>query len=169
MNIINFLIHKPQISESVFIAQNACVIGRVKIGSESSLWFGTVARGDVESITIGNNTNIQDNSTVHVARDNGPTYIGNNVTIGHNCLIHACILHDNCFVGMASTVMDFAVIEKNAMLGAGSVLTHGKVISSGELWIGVPAKFYRKLTPEEVMHIQTSADNYTKLAKEYLK
>lgn len=168
MNVINFLDHKPQISKYTFIASTALIIGQVKIGEKSGIWFGTVVRGDVESITIGSNTNIQDNSTVHVARDNGPTIIGDNVTIGHNCLIHACILHNNSFVGMSSTVMDFAVIEENAMLGACSMLTSGKIIPSGELWMGVPAKFKRKLTAEEIEHIQVSADNYSELAKEYM-
>lgn len=168
MNVINFLDHKPQISKSSFIAPNAWIIGKVRIEENSSIWFGTIIRGDVESITIGKKTNIQDNSMVHVARKNGPTIIGNNVTIGHNCMIHACILRNNCFVGMSSTVMDFAVIEENSMLGACSLLTNGKKIPSGELWTGIPAKFKRKLNTKEIVHIQVSADNYSALAKKYM-
>lgn len=167
----------PTIDSSAFIAPNAIISGDTKIGKNSSIWFGCTVRGDVESIRIGDNTNIQDNSVIHVTRahhaanktgDKGaPTLIGNNVTVGHGAIIHACIIEDNAFIGMGSIVMDMARVEQYGMLAAGAVLTPGKVIKTGQLWVGNPAKYFRDLTDVEKNYIKTSADNYAELAAEY--
>lgn len=167
MNVIQFCDKRPKISDQSYIAPNAQIIGDVQIDAQASIWFGSVIRGDVEKIVISSGTNVQDNCTIHVNRDNGPTIIGKNVTIGHNCLIHACKLKDFSFIGMSATVMDFAVVEKFGMLAAGSLLTSGKKISSRELWIGSPAKFSRSLTTEEINWIEESAKNYIELSKKY--
>ena len=169
----------PKIHPSVFLAGNTVISGDVKIGENSGIWFGTVIRGDVSTVRIGKNTNIQDNSVVHVTRAHhkqnktgdagGPVVIGDNVTIGHSCIIHACIIEDEAFIGMGSVLMDLARVEKQGMLAAGSVLTPGKVVKSGQLWAGVPAKYFRDMTKEELDYIKISADNYAELAREYLE
>lgn len=176
--IIPYKSFKPDISQNTFIAQNAVIAGNVTISEKTGIWFGCVIRGDVSSVKIGSNTNIQDGTTIHVTRPNhvanktgpegAPTDIGNNVTIGHNCIIHACTIQDSCFVGMGSILMDMSTVETGAMLAAGSVLTPSKIVKSGQLWGGVPARYIRDLTPEETAYIQTSADNYWQLALDYL-
>jgi len=158
----------PTISPGAFIAPGAAVIGDVEIGADSALWFGCVARGDVNTIRIGERTNVQDGTVIHVTRRTGPTIIGNGITIGHGCILHACVLEDDCFVGMRATLMDGAVVEKGAWVAAGALVTENKRIPSGEIWAGSPAKFFRKLTPEETAFIAVSADNYVKHAREYL-
>jgi len=157
----------PRIHQSAFIAPTASVIGDVTIAEGSSLWFGSIVRGDVASIIIGSNTNIQDGSIIHVTRGGGNTVIGNNVTIGHKALLHACTLQDACFIGMGAIILDNTTIETGGMLAAGSLLTSHKIIRKGELWAGNPAKFFRQLTPEESAFILTSAKNYLQLAAEY--
>lgn len=167
----------PTIDNSAFVAPNAIVSGDTKIGKNSSIWFGCSVRGDVCHIRIGDNTNIQDNSVIHVTRPNhianktgaegAPAIIGSNVTVGHNAIIHACIIEDNAFIGMGAIVMDLARVEEYGMLAAGAVLTPHKIVKKGELWVGNPAKFYRNLTEEEKAFIKVSADNYAELAREY--
>lgn len=159
---------KPKISKNVFIAPGSYVIGDVKIGSKSNIWFNTVIRGDVEKIEIGSNTNIQDLTMVHCTTNGHGTQIGSNVTIGHNCVIHDCKIEDNSLIGMSSTVLDGALVKKSSMLAAGSLLTQGKIIETGELWAGKPAKFLRKLTNEEMKFIKKSAVRYYLLSQEYL-
>lgn len=127
---------KPNIHKTAYIAPSSSIIGDVKIGSKSSIWFNTVLRGDVESIKIGNNNNIQDGSVIHTSSFNGPVEIGDNITIGHLSLIHACIIHNNAFIGMSSTIMDYAVIEEYAFVAAGSLVPPKKIIKSKELWMG---------------------------------
>jgi carbonic anhydrase/acetyltransferase-like protein (isoleucine patch superfamily) len=158
----------PIIAHDVFIAQGSFVIGKVEIGSGSSIWFNSVIRGDVADIKIGKNTNIQDGSVIHVSRGGGDTIIGDNVTVGHMALLHACRLMDNCFIGMGAIVMDNAIVEENSYVGAGSMVTNGKIVKEGELWLGRPAKFVRKLTKDEIVYIKTSSNNYVELAKQYL-
>lgn len=157
----------PTIHPDAFIAPGAVVIGDVHIGAFSNIWFGCVIRGDVNSIRIGERTNIQDGTVVHVTRGTGPTTIGSNITIGHNVLLHACTLMDECFVGMHATVMDGAVVERGAMVAAGSLVTYNKRIATGELWAGNPAKLMRPMKPEETAFIPVSAQNYVDLAAEY--
>lgn len=161
--------NKSRIHKSVFVAKGATVTGDTEILENSSIWYGCVIRADVNFIKIGSYTNIQDGTIVHVGSyKGGQTIIGSHVTIGHLCVLHACKLHDNTFVGMGSVVMDNAVMEENSMVGAGSLVTEGKIIKSGQLWTGRPAKYKRDLTKEEIEHIKKSAQNYKDLALEYL-
>ena len=165
----------PQINSNVFIACNSVLIGDVRISNESSIWFNCVLRGDVSHIKIGKNTNIQDGTVIHcnserrdINRPEQPTIIGNGVTIGHSCLLHACMINDYSFIGMNSCIMDEAIIESESFIGAGSLVTNGKIVKSGELWMGRPAKFIRKLSKQEIDEIYISAKNYTKFAQMYL-
>ncbi len=167
----------PDINLESFIACNAIISGDVTIGKNSGIWYGTVIRGDVAKIRIGNYTNIQDNSVVHVTRANhvqnktgdegGPTIIGDYVTIGHSAIIHACNISDYSFIGMGAIIMDLAIIEKYSMVAAGAVVTPGKIVKSGQIWAGNPAKYLRDLTEKERDYIKISAKNYWDLAKEY--
>ena len=158
----------PTIADDAFIAPNAVIIGDVHIGSKSNVWFGCTIRGDVNHIRIGERTNIQDGTVIHVTRKVGPTIIGSGITIGHSALLHACTLEDDCFVGMGATVMDDAVIESNGMLAAGALLTPRKRIESGQLWAGNPASYFRDLKPAEADFIPVSAQNYVELGAEYI-
>uniref|UniRef100_A0ACD5Z0R6 Uncharacterized protein n=1 Tax=Avena sativa TaxID=4498 RepID=A0ACD5Z0R6_AVESA len=161
---------EPRINKDVFVAPSAAVIGDVEIGHGSSIWYGSVLRGDVNSIRIGSGSNIQDNSLVHVAKTNIsgkvlPTIIGSNVTVGHSAILHACTIEDEAFVGMGATLLDGVVVEKHSMVGAGSLVKQNTRIPSGEVWVGNPAKFLRKLTEEEIAFISQSATNYFNLAQ----
>lgn len=159
----------PRIDDTAFIACNSCVVGDVVIGRNVSVWYGVVLRGDVDKILIGEGTNIQDNTVIHTDSEYGQTAIGRFVTVGHGCILHACTVMDRAFVGMGSTVMDRAVMEEDSMLAAGSLLTRGKVIKSGELWAGRPAKLLRKLSVEEMKYLQKSAQSYIELSRKYLE
>ena len=154
---------KPIISESCFIAENAAVVGEVTIGKGSSVWYGTCIRSDMDKTIIGENTNIQENSTVH--NDFGiPTIIGDNVTIGHNCIIHGCTINSNTLIGMGSIILNGAEIGENTIIGAGSLVTQNKKIPSGVLCMGSPAKVVRELTEEEINSIKESAEHYVDMA-----
>ncbi|QGR02889.1 gamma carbonic anhydrase family protein [Ehrlichia ruminantium] len=168
MNIFNYKCIVPNISSEVFVASTAVIIGDVHISMRCSIWYNSVLRGDVGRIVIGMGTNIQDNTVIHVDRNHGDTNIGSMVTVGHGCILHACEIHDYVFVGMGSIIMDNVVIEKNAMIAAGSLVTKGKIVKTGELWAGRPAKFFRMLSNEEIEEISKSADNYIELARDYL-
>lgn len=159
---------RPAISDRAFVAPGAAVIGDVEIGADSGIWFGCVVRGDVNIVRIGERTNIQDGTVVHVTRDTAATIIGSGVTIGHCALLHGCTLEDDCFIGMRATVMDGAVVESGAMVAAGALVTPGKRVPSGQLWAGSPAKVFRDLTAEEKAFFAVSAENYVKHAREYL-
>lgn len=177
-NIIKYRNILPKIDNSSFIADSARISGDVTIGKNSGIWYGTVIRGDVAKIKIGNYSNIQDNSVIHVTRPNhaynktgdagGPTIIGNYVTIGHSAIIHACIIEDYCFIGMGAIIMDLAKIESGAMIAAGAVITSGKIVKSGQIWAGNPGKYLRDLTQKEKDYIKISAENYWELAQEYI-
>ena len=158
----------PIIDETAFIAQNAAVTGDTHIGADSSVWFSVSIRGDVHSVRIGARTNIQDNAVVHVTGEFSGTVIGDEVTIGHSAIIHACTIKDQCLVGMGAIVLDGAVMEPQSMLAAGAMLTPGKTIPSGELWAGSPAKFMRKLSQEELDFFAVSAQNYVDVSRAYL-
>ena len=169
MTIRNFENQKPDIHATTFIDETALVLGEVKIGENCSIWPLTVIRGDVNNIKIGNNTNIQDNSVLHVTHD-GPynpggydLKIGNNVTVGHRVILHGCQIGDSCLIGMGATIMDGVVIESNNLIGAGSLVTPKKHLESGYLWMGSPIRKVRKLTKEEIKSIEYSALNYVKL------
>ncbi len=159
----------PKIDETAFIAPSASIIGDVEVGESTNIWYGCVLRGDVHEIRIGKNTNIQDGTIVHVTTDVAGTYIGDSVTVGHNAILHACTVHDFGFVGMGACVMDNAVIESNAMLAAGALLTPNKRIPSGQLWAGSPAKYMRDLTEKELEYIKWSAPHYVELGQEHKK
>lgn len=163
----HYLSKIPKIHDNSFIAEGAHIVGNVEIAEEVSVWFNCVIRGDVESVSVGKRTNIQDGTIIHVTRNGFPTYIGSNVTIGHRALLHACTLNDYCFIGMGAIVMDRAVVHSHAMIAAGALITPGKIINSGELWAGSPAKFIRRLTDQEIEHIPISANNYVKHMYEY--
>jgi carbonic anhydrase/acetyltransferase-like protein (isoleucine patch superfamily) len=154
----------PVLQDGAWVAPNAAVIGDVVLGPGSSVWYGCVLRGDTNFIRVGARTNIQDGSVVHVNSGAEPTIIGDDVTIGHGCIIHACTLEDGAFVGMGATVLDRAVIEGGGMLAAGALLTPGKRVRRGELWAGSPAKFLRPLGAEEIAAFAMTAPHYSALA-----
>lgn len=157
----------PTIHPTAFIAPGAVVIGDVHIGAYSNIWFGCVVRGDVNYIRIGERTNIQDGTVVHVTRKTGPTTIGSGITIGHSALLHACTLEDNCFIGMGAQVLDDAVVESESMVAAGALVTPKKRVLKGQLWAGNPAKYMRDLTEKDLAFFPVSAENYVQLAAEY--
>ncbi|MFZ2200665.1 MAG: gamma carbonic anhydrase family protein [Leptotrichiaceae bacterium] len=157
---------KPKIHENTFIANSADIIGNVEIFENVSIWFGAVLRGDVEKIVVGKNSNIQDNSTVHT--DFGiPCIIGENVTVGHNVVLHSCNISDNVIIGMGSTILNGAKIAKNCLVGANSLVTHKLEYEEGMLILGNPAKIVRMLTDEEIEHIIKNANHYVENAKRY--
>jgi carbonic anhydrase/acetyltransferase-like protein (isoleucine patch superfamily) len=172
----------PKIDPTAFIAPGAVIIGDVEIGAETSVWFGCVIRGDLNKIRIGARTNIQDGAVIHVASTeefasgskmfsaNGyPALIGDDVTVGHMALLHACVIESGAFIGMKSTVMDGAKVESKAVLAAGALLPSGKIAAAGELWMGSPAKFCRKLTEEDFAQFGSRSGQYVRLAHEYRK
>ena len=165
--VIPFEDKQPVIHPTAWVAPTAIVIGDVEIGEESSVWYHCVLRGDTNIMRVGKRSNIQDGTIVHLNAGAEPTLIGDDVTIGHACIIHACILKDRAFVGMGATVLDRAVIEEGGVLGAGSLLTPGKVVGPNELWTGAPARLVRVLTPEERARFDRTAPNYVALAKRH--
>ena len=170
MQLISFAGKSPIVANDAFIAPGIRIIGDVTIGSQSSIWYNCVLRGDVNRIRIGARSNIQDGTVIHVDSPNGddqglPTIIGDDVLIGHMVMLHGSILHDRAFVGLGSIVMDGCTIETDGMLAAGAMLTPGKVIRAGELWMGRPAKKLRDLTAEEIAGNQIGVAHYVQLAK----
>lgn len=156
----------PEIDESVFVAESADIIGDVKIGKNSSVWYNTVLRGDEYAIRIGENTNIQDGTVVHVGLD-VDTVIGDNVTVGHNALVHGCKIGNNSLVGMGAIVLNGAEIGEFCMIGAGALVTQNKKFPDGMLIIGSPAKAVRELTEEEKQSLIKSADDYCANAQKH--
>ena len=161
------LLEKPVLGSNVYISPTACLIGKIRIGDRSSVWPNVSARGDVNFIEIGRRTNIQDNTVLHV--DVHPLIMGDDVTIGHGCVLHGCNIKERCLIGMGSVVLDGAVIGPDAIVGAGSVVKQGDVIPPGTLYLGVPAKYKRDLSEEDIKSIRTSAEHYSEYAEEYLK
>ena len=156
----------PEIDESVFVAESADIIGDVKIGKNSSVWYNTVLRGDEHAIRIGKNTNIQDGTVVHVGLD-VDTVIGDNVTVGHNALVHGCKIGNNSLVGMGAIVLNGAEIGEYCMIAAGALVTQNKKFPDGVLIMGSPAKVVRELTDEEKQSLIKSADDYYKNAQRH--
>lgn len=159
----------PTIPSEAFVAPNASVIGKVKLGTNSSVWYGAVIRGDVNSVTIGKNTNIQDNVMVHVAKHNAnntsrDTVIGDNVTVGHGATLHACTIKDNAVVGMGAVIMDGCTVESLAIVGAGSLVVPNTTVKAGQVWAGRPAKYVRDVSAGEREAIGQAAGDYAKLA-----
>lgn len=166
------MIHKykkkfPVIKKSAWIAPSADVIGNVKIGKDSSVWFGTVIRGDVAPIKIGKRTNIQDLSVLHV-HDNQPTILGDDVTIGHQVMLHGCKIGNGCLIGMSSTILDGAVIGENSIVGAKSLVTANKIFPPKSLIMGIPAKVIRELNEEEVENLIKHAGKYVEYKNDYM-
>ncbi len=163
----------PTIDPTAFVHPDAVVIGDVHIGAYSSIWPGVVIRGDVHHVRIGARTNVQDGSILHVARpteanpDGVPLLIGDDVTIGHQVSLHACHLHDRSMVGIGAIVLDRVVVEEQAMVGAGSLVTPGKRIPAGELWMGSPARFVRPLDDRSLLATAATTANYVRLAQGY--
>ncbi|MDP2842943.1 MAG: gamma carbonic anhydrase family protein [Acetobacterium sp.] len=155
------------LGKTIFIAKSADVVGKVKLGNFISVWFQVVLRGDVDSITIGDRTNIQDGSVVHVAAGY-PTIIGEGVSIGHKAIIHGCEIGDNVLVGMGAIILNGAKIGENSIVGAGSLVTQGKVFPPNSLIMGSPAKVVRELKPEEIQSIRDNAEEYLETMKGYL-
>jgi gamma-carbonic anhydrase len=155
----------PKIAENVFLASGAKIIGDVEIGRGSSVWYNCVVRGDVHYIRIGEMTNVQDLSMLHVTNGKFPLNIGNGVTIGHSVTLHGCTLQDLCFIGMGAVILDGAVIERKAMVAAGAVVKQGFVVPGGMLAAGVPAKIIRALTSEEMDDFERSAERYKKYSE----
>ena len=157
----------PTIGQGVWVAPDANVIGKIVLEDGANVWFGATLRGDNEVVHVGRGTNIQENVVCHT--DMGfPLTIGADCTIGHKAIVHACHIEDACLVGMGSTVLDGAVIQKHGFLGAGALLPPGKVMGEGEMWLGSPAKFARKLSDAEIEALFYSARHYVKLKDEYL-
>ena len=151
----------PQIPEDCYVAENATIVGDVKIGDQCSIWFNAVVRGDVNLITIGNKVNIQDGAVIHCTYEKHPTLIGNNVSIGHNAIVHGCTIHDNVLIGMGAIVMDNCVVESNAIVAAGSVITQNTVVPSGTIYAGVPAKKVKDINQSDFAgEIERISNNY---------
>ena len=173
--ILEYQGYKPTISKSAWVAPGATVIGDTQIGKESSVWFGCVVRGDVHKIRIGDRTNIQDLSMIHVTHykkpdksDGHPTIIGNDVTVGHRVMLHGCTIEDACLIGMSATILDGAVIGKESIVGAGALVTMNKVFPPRSLILGSPAKVVRELSDEEVAELYNSAKRYVKFKENYV-
>ncbi len=158
----------PSLGEGIYLAPSAVAVGNIEIGDCSSLWPNVSARGDVNWIRIGSRTNIQDNSVLHVTIDTNPLDIGDDVTVGHGCILHGCTIKERCLIGMGRVVLDGAVVGPDAMVGAGSVVKMGDVVPPGTLYLGVPARYKRDLTSEEIAAILESAKAYALFAAEYL-
>ncbi|UGU14846.1 gamma carbonic anhydrase family protein [Sinomicrobium kalidii] len=153
----------PRMGEDCFIAENAVIIGDVEMGNQCSVWFNAVIRGDVHYIKMGNKVNVQDGAVIHATYQKSPTNIGNNVSIGHNAIVHGCTIQDNVLVGMGSIVMDDCVVESNSIIAAGAVVTKNTRIEAGSIYAGVPAKKVKDVSQELISgEIDRIADNYVK-------
>ena len=151
----------PVIPEDCYVAENATIVGEVTFGHSCSVWFNAVIRGDVNSIAIGNKVNIQDGAVIHCTYQKHPTFIGNNVSIGHNAIVHGCTIKDNVLIGMGAIVMDNCVIESNSIVAAGSVITQNTVVESGTIWAGVPAKKVKEINQSDFAgEIERISNNY---------
>jgi len=158
----------PVLDASVFVAPGAVLIGDVKIGSLASIWFSCVLRGDVQKIVIGERTNIQDGTIIHGSTGGNPVVIGDDVTVGHGAILHACTIDSGGFVGFGARVLDGATVKSGGMLAAGAVLTPGKVVGENELWAGNPARLLRHLTEQERASMTASSKRYVELARCHL-
>lgn len=164
----------PRLGSKVYVDCDAVLIGDVELGEDASLWPCAVARGDVNFIRIGARSNIQDGAVLHVTHDGPytpggvPLLIGSDVTVGHGAIVHACTIGDACLIGMNATILDGAQVGRNSMIGAGAMVSPGKIVGEGELWLGNPARFVRRLTDGEIEKLYYSAQNYVRLKDRYL-
>lgn len=166
--------HTPLLGDDTWVAPSADLVGDVTCGKDCSIWFGSVVRGDVHFIKIGNRVNIQDLSMIHVTHykkedksDGNPTIIGDDVTIGHRVMLHGCTIESACLIGMSATILDGAVIGKESIVGAGSLVTKNKVFPPRSLIMGTPAKLVRELNDEEIKELYASASRYVEFKKDY--
>lgn len=151
----------PVIPEDCYIAENATIVGDVIMGKECSVWFNAVIRGDVHFIKMGDRVNVQDGAVIHATYKTSPTIIGNNVSIGHNAIVHGCTIHDNVLIGMGSIVMDDCIVESNSIIAAGAVLAKNTHVESGSIYAGIPAKKIKNISPELTKgEIERIAENY---------
>jgi len=158
----------PVFGKDCFLAENSVVVGDVTMGDQCSIWYNAVIRGDVHYIKIGNKVNIQDGAVIHATYQKSPTNIGNNVSIGHNALVHGCTIYDNVLIGMGAIVMDDCVIESNSIIAAGAVVTKGSLVPSGTVFAGMPAKKIKDIDQELISgEIDRIANNYIKYAGWY--
>ncbi|NKI30597.1 gamma carbonic anhydrase family protein [Croceivirga thetidis] len=153
----------PQIGEDCFIAENATIVGDVVMGNQCSVWFNAVIRGDVHFIRMGNKVNVQDGAVIHCTYQKSPSNIGNNVSIGHNAIVHGCTVHDNVLIGMGAIVMDDCIIESNSIIAAGAVVTKGTRVPSGTIFAGMPAKKLKDVS------IELSSGEIDRIANNYVK
>lgn len=157
----------PTVDSAAFVAQTATVIGDTHIGEHSGIWYGCVIRGDVNEIRIGKRTNIQDLTMIHCAELGQGTYLGDDITVGHSAVLHACTVEDNAFIGIQACVMDDCLVESGAMVAAGALVTPGKIVKTGEVWAGSPAKKLRDINQKDLDFFALNRDRYARLAQEY--
>ncbi len=151
---------KPHLGNNCFVAENATIAGDVVLGDDCTVWFNAVIRGDVNTIRIGNKTNIQDGAVIHCSYQKAATTVGNNVSIGHNAIVHGCTVEDNVLIGMGAIVMDKAVVQKNTIVAAGAIVLENTVCESGYIYAGIPAKKVKQLSPEQIEGLDKVANNY---------
>lgn len=161
------LLRRPQVAADAFVAASADLLGDVAVGAEASIWFGCVLRGDVEAIRVGARSNLQDRTVVHSSTGGPATEIGDDVSVGHGCVLHACTLESGSFVGMGAICLDRAVVERGGMLAAGALLPPGKRVPGGELWGGQPARLLRKLRPAELENFDVVVERYIALGRKH--
>jgi len=160
--------HTPKFGKDCFLAENSVVVGDVVMGDQCSIWYHAVIRGDVHFIRMGNKVNIQDGAVVHCTYQRSPTTIGNNVSVGHNAIVHGCTIHDNVLVGMGAIVMDDCVVESNTIIAAGAVVTEGTRVEAGTIYAGVPARKLKDISQEQISgEIERIANSYIKYAGWY--
>ena len=164
--IYDFEDHTPKIDPDSWVASNAIIIGKVELKKNSNIWFNTTLRGDVEPITVGEGSNIQDGSVIHTDPE-CPATIGKNVTVGHLVMLHGCIIEDDCLIGIGSTILNKVQIGKNSIIGANTLITENKIIPERSLVIGSPGKVIRQVTDEEIKHIKENAAHYVSNYKKY--
>ncbi|TVZ58605.1 carbonic anhydrase/acetyltransferase-like protein (isoleucine patch superfamily) [Flavobacteriaceae bacterium MAR_2010_105] len=153
----------PSIPQNCFIAENATIVGDVTMGDQCSVWFNAVIRGDVHYIKMGDKVNVQDGAVIHATYQKSPTNIGNNVSIGHNAIVHGCTIHDNVLIGMGSIVMDDCIVESNCIIAAGAVVTQNTKVEAGSIYAGVPAKKVKDISKDLISgEIDRIANNYVK-------
>jgi carbonic anhydrase/acetyltransferase-like protein (isoleucine patch superfamily) len=165
-NVFSFQKSSPEIDTTCFIAPTAAVIGQAKIGSNSSIWFQTVIRADINSISIGKNSNIQDGCILHVTHEH-PVVVEDNVTVGHGVILHGCHVQSNCLIGMGSTILDGAVIGEGSLIAAGALVSPNTIIPPNSLVMGLPAKVVREVRPQDKIRQEISSQNYIGYARAY--